>query len=539
MSYISKPDFSRSISSGKMGELVIVGAGVSTLFGVIHLIDNGYNPKSIRIIERGPSIEDPKRKNNILSGFGGAGAYSDFKCIFSKHQDTSVVEKFGLEVIEEDHEFIKSTIERFHPNPSSIGKTYPNKELEDLSSLSSLSSLSGSVEGWGDVSIAQSESWHIGTTEALGFLKNVEKYLIDQGVEILFNTTLVGILDKYGKYVTSPTEEFEKYNSPRTVKEIEDMKERKKLIRREIKSLKMEGKYLDIGSLEKEIESIKYRLNVLKPTETEKYYYHLILALGKTGKKFLDSYLEKKNIRTKKNVAQIGVRFETPFNDKIKDIASKQYDFKFVKTYKEKGEYISSRLRTFCVNHESAYVAIEEVDDFAPRKQSNGHAYGFDSPHRNDLSNWGIIAEVELKSSNSSVDADSYIENILKKMKFQLKVVDGDEMNFESSVEVSQDSICSKEDFLRYYRSLGFDILDFIKTLSGPLGYNENWRIFIPEIKISSGKIPSKDSFRLDEFPNIFCIGDLSNLQTRGIVPAASHFIEMSKNLLRKKGKDL
>ena len=37
-------------------KIVIVGAGVSTQYGVLHLLKNGYNPKLITIID-----------NNLLS----------------------------------------------------------------------------------------------------------------------------------------------------------------------------------------------------------------------------------------------------------------------------------------------------------------------------------------------------------------------------------------------------------------------------------------------------------------------------------------
>ncbi len=513
---------SAHMTCSNAGDLVIVGAGVSTIFGVLYLLENGYDGKKIRIVEKGPSIFDKDRSKNILEGFGGAGAYSDFKCIFSKYEDTSVVSFFGLEKVEEDHSFIKKMIEKFHPDLSKIGKSQPSEKLNNMVS---------SLEGWGDISIAQSESWHIGTDLAHEFLKNVESYLKENGVEIYFNTTLINILDKYNKYVTVDSKEWESYNSPSVQNRIEELKERRLNLRREIRAIKKSGEdYYKIEDLERTIEGIKITINRFYPTLFERYYSKLVLALGKGGKKFLDSYVEKKNIKIKKNVAQIGVRFETPYTEDIKNISDEQYDFKFFKNYLED----KMRIRTFCVNHYSAYVAIEDVDDFEKRIQFNGHAYGLNNEDKkNGLSNWGIIAECQVK------DADKYIQDILEKSNYEGLVVKGDSVIFKSSLEDKINSDIkeiSKDNFIKLYGNLGKNILNFVELVNKKLKYDENYLMFVPEIKISSGKIPSKDGFKLDSFENIFCLGDLSHLQTRGIVPAATHFIEFSKKITKRKG---
>jgi len=511
---------SAHMTASNSGDLVIVGAGVSTIFGVLYLLENGYSGSRIRIVEQGPSIFDESRSKNILKGFGGAGAYSDFKCIFSEHNDTSVVEFFGLDRVREDHKFIQKMIEKFHPNPVEIGKSQPSQKLEDMMSSS---------EGWDDLSVAQSNSWHIGTENAHKLLKNIEDYFKENGVEMYFNTTLVGILNKYNKYVTMDTSEWETYNSLSVQNRIEELKERRLNLRREIRSIKKSGKdFFKIEDLEREIEGIKIAINRFYPTVYERYYSKLVLALGKNGKKFLDDFAEKKKIKVKKNVAQIGVRFETEYDEDIQNFAKEQYDFKFVKDYKED----KMRIRTFCVNHYSAYVAIEEVEDFDSRIQFNGHAYGLEHEEKsNNLSNWGIIAECQVR------DADEYIKNILEKSNYQGFVVKGDNVRFKSSIEGEigkEVKEISKDEFIKLYGTLGRNILNFVERVNENLKYNENYMMFLPEIKISSGKIPSKDGFKLDDFDDIFCIGDLSHLQTRGIVPAATHFIEFAKKLNRK-----
>ena len=66
-------------------KIVIIGAGVSTQYGVLHLLKNGYNPKLITIIDKGNSIYD-RLPNEVMTGAGGAGTWSDFKVIPSFKQ---------------------------------------------------------------------------------------------------------------------------------------------------------------------------------------------------------------------------------------------------------------------------------------------------------------------------------------------------------------------------------------------------------------------------------------------------------------------
>jgi hypothetical protein len=41
-------------------KIVIIGAGVSTQYGVLHLLKNGYEPKCITIIDKGNNIHNRK-----------------------------------------------------------------------------------------------------------------------------------------------------------------------------------------------------------------------------------------------------------------------------------------------------------------------------------------------------------------------------------------------------------------------------------------------------------------------------------------------
>jgi len=73
-------------------EVVIVGAGPAGIFAALELANNGQ--AGVCIIDSGPDIDRRNRKLGILSGWGGAGAFSDGKITLSPEvggQLTSVI----------------------------------------------------------------------------------------------------------------------------------------------------------------------------------------------------------------------------------------------------------------------------------------------------------------------------------------------------------------------------------------------------------------------------------------------------------------
>ena len=60
-------------------KVIIVGAGPAGIFSALTLADQGIEP--ILLLELGKDINERKRRdvNDMLCGWGGAGAYSDGK----------------------------------------------------------------------------------------------------------------------------------------------------------------------------------------------------------------------------------------------------------------------------------------------------------------------------------------------------------------------------------------------------------------------------------------------------------------------------
>jgi uncharacterized FAD-dependent dehydrogenase len=85
-------------------------------------------------------------------------------------------------------------------------------------------------------------------------------------------------------------------------------------------------------------------------------YDKLIFGVGKSGIDFGKALAEKYKLPTEPKSVQIGVRFEAPQKhfQKLIDIS---YDFKLYRKYDNKGV----SLRSFCTNNNAAYVAAEHT----------------------------------------------------------------------------------------------------------------------------------------------------------------------------------
>lgn len=64
-------------------DVVIIGAGPAGIFAALELIKYANSKLSILIIDKGGDIDERRKRNDFLSGWGGAGAFSDGKITLS------------------------------------------------------------------------------------------------------------------------------------------------------------------------------------------------------------------------------------------------------------------------------------------------------------------------------------------------------------------------------------------------------------------------------------------------------------------------
>lgn len=242
------------------------------------------------------------------------------------------------------------------------------------------------------------------------------------------------------------------------------------------------------------------------------YYDELIIATGKSGIGFMQKLIDKYKLETEPKPAQIGVRFESEYKY-FKKLAKHFYDFKL---YKKFDENVSAR--SFCINNERSFIAIEETYGM---KSYNGHAYKDDS-YYNGRTNFGIMLEVK---------------GIKEPFKFTKKLVELANTEKvgkcyspgrrEPTVESKK---IGKNVFRMIYGKYAEYIFQFIKELQEIFDFGDDYIIYIPEIKYLTDEIiVNYKDLSLKEYPNVHLGGD--SLSARGITVSAAHGMYIAENI--------
>lgn len=160
-------------------KLVYIGGGVSTQYGVLHLLKNGYDPELITIIEKGNSIYN-RKPDEVMSGAGGCGTFSDFKTLTSWNQGGIFTPEYvDQETADKLAKTFKEYVLEFHPDPSKVMYTEPVEVPQWL-----LDSPFG---------LKQSPCMHLGTDYGRLQVKNMFEYFDKVGVNQIYNTEALDI----------------------------------------------------------------------------------------------------------------------------------------------------------------------------------------------------------------------------------------------------------------------------------------------------------------------------------------------------------
>ena len=262
-------------------KIVIVGAGVAGINAATKLVDNGYPGELITIIDKG---NDPINRlpEEVMTGMLGAGGWSDGKLTYHTAIGGQLAKYCGEDKAMELMKQVVDNFTRFHPKPEEIFMSDPQEEPEFIKPYFGLRMF---------------PVWHIGSNFLHEIAKAWYQYLIDKGVNFLWNQEVHDI--NLGMNLVL-------YHDPKTAV----------------------GKGIS--------------------------YDELIFAVGKSGIDFAQQLADDYQLPNEPKSVQIGVRFEAPqkYFQKLIDVS---YDFKLY----QKFENVS--LRSFCTNNNAAYVAVEET----------------------------------------------------------------------------------------------------------------------------------------------------------------------------------
>ena len=244
-------------------KIVIVGAGVAGVNAATKLVDNGYPGENITIIDMG---KDPYRRKpeEVMTGFLGAGGWSDGKLTYHTsiggHMSKYCGENKAMSLFDE----VITNFKRFHPNPEEVQCSNPQAEPDFIKPYFGLRLF---------------PVWHVGTDYLHEIGKNWYDFLVEKGVNFIWNTKVTKI-DFTTNKITNSDSSFLSYDD-------------------------------------------------------------LIFAVGKSGIDFGKELSEKYSFPTEPKPVQIGVRFEAPQKhfQKLIDIS---YDFKLYRKFEDKGVSLRS-----------------------------------------------------------------------------------------------------------------------------------------------------------------------------------------------------
>lgn len=478
----------------KKYDVIVVGAGPSGAFLAYEMIQLDKT-KKVLLIEQGRKVEDRncpiekigkcvhcKPMCNITCGFSGAGAFSDGKLSLYNPDDDDihiggVLHKYiGVEETKTLIDYTDEIYLKFGADTKLEGVDYADevKRIREKAKKA-------------EINLVNIPIRHLGTEKSHELYSRMEKYLLENGVEMLFNTQVHDLIVE----------------------------------KNQIKGVKIrDAKY----AYDEEYDGDE-------TLEAEK----VVLAVGRKGANWLVSMCEKHNIRTKAGTVDIGIRYELP-DSVMKDINKYMYEGKFIS---RPGPF-KDKVRTFCQNP-SGFVSTEVYDNNITLV--NGHSY---KEKKSTNTNLAILVSHNFEYPfNKPIE---YGRNVAKNMNalgngnivvqrlgdiYRGKRTWEEELERNSVVPTLKSAVAGDITFALGYRTMT-DILQFIRNLDKVVeGFaNPDNLLYGPEIKFYSNKIDINNNFETS-IEGLYSIGDGGGL-TRGLMMASCAGVQTARNIVNK-----
>lgn len=473
----------------KKYDLIVVGMGPSSVFLAYELIKQGKG-KNILLIEEGKRVEKrycPIEKTghcikckplcNITSGFSGAGAFSDGKLSLYNNEDEDIYvggtlqEYIGVEETKRLIDYTDNIYLKFGADNKLEGTEYKEEisKLKEKSKKEAINLISIPIR-------------HLGTEKSHELYGKIEKYLEENGVNLLFDTSVVDLIV-----------------------------ENKKIIGVKVKDSKCIEENIDLEEI---------------------YADNVVVAVGRKGANWLTNMCDKHNIATKHGTVDIGIRYELP--DSVMEKVNKyMYEGKFI----GRPEPFRDKVRTFCQNP-SGFVSTEVYDDNITLV--NGHSY---KDRKSNNTNLAILVSHNFTYPfNKPIDYGRNVAKNLNELGDNNVVVQrlGDiyrgkrtwenELENNKVVPTLKAAVPGDITFALGYRTMT-DILQFIRAMDKVIeGFaNPDNLLYGPEIKFYSNKLDIDENFETN-IKGLYSIGDGGGM-TRGLMMASCSGIQMARIL--------
>lgn len=469
-------------------DAIVIGMGPSGIFLAYELIQLN-KAKNILLIDQGKKVEErncPLEKVgkcvkckpfcSITSGFSGAGAFSDGKLSLYNDEDDDIYVGGTL------HEYIgiENTKRLIDYTDEVYLKFGADKKLEGVDYKDQVSKIKDKSKKQG-IDLINIPIRHLGTEKAHELYKRIENYLIDNGINLMFETEVKDLI---------------------------------------IENNKVKGAVVvtNKGKVESEI-----------------YSDNVIIAVGRKGANWLSDMCDKYKIDTKSGCVDIGVRYELP-DSVMRDINKYMYEGKFIgRPYPFK-----DKVRTFCQNP-SGFVSSEVYDNNL--SLVNGHSYKDRKSNNTNLAI--LVSHNFTYPFNKPIDYGRNVAKNLNELGegnilvqrlgdiYRGKRTWQDELDTNTVIPTLKSAIAGDITFAIGYRTMT-DILQFIREMDKIIeGFaNPDNLLYAPEIKFYSNKLDIDENFQ-SSVKGLYSIGDGGGM-TRGLMMASCSGVQMARILAKK-----
>lgn len=464
-----------------MYDIAIVGAGPAGIFTAIELLRKGSD-KRILIVEKGAPVEKrscPKSKDvacrkcdpcAITTGFSGAGAFSDGKLSLSYEVGGDLPTLIGERAAQDLIDYTDKIYLEFGADKHVEGLTQGEKvkEIRKRAIQAGLKLVDCPIR-------------HLGTENAQKLYYDIEQYLLENGVDILFGYHYTDII---------------------------------------LKDDRCTGIIIDKnhGGDRREI-----------PAKTT------IIATGRRGADELEKMCARYNIAHRPGTVDIGVRVEVR-NEVMEDVNEVLYESKLI-GYPNP---FRNKVRTFCQNP-GGFVSQENYDnDLAV---VNGHSYkklksdntnvailcshNFTFPFNQPIAYAQKVGELTNMLGDGRIMVQRYGDILDGKRTWDKELM-------QSNVKPTlADAVAGDITAAMPYRAM-INIINFIQAVDHvvPGFAGTETLLYSPELKFYSNKVRMDENLRTN-VRDLYCLGDSSGW-TRGLMMASVMGVYMARKLLEQ-----